>query len=122
ALTLGQQIRTLGWNTVTGAPYPIAGTWVDAECASACVYVFAGGVKRAVGRDNALSVHQFADGAGQSMNIAVAQYLSGVIGVYLARMGVNADLQNVAALTPPNRLTPLTVQDALTVSPANIRL
>ena len=122
ALTLGRQIRTLGWNTVTGAPYPIAGTWVDAECASACVYVFAGGVKRAVGRDNALSVHQFADGGAAHMNIAGAQYLSGVIGLYLAQMGVSANLQTVAALTLPNQLTPLTVQDALTLGLATTRL
>jgi hypothetical protein len=113
ALELGTQFRQHNWNTTVGLDYPLAGQWRTATCASACVYLFAGGPDRLVLKDNVLGVHQFTDGATLRMNVAQAQYLTASISAYLIQMGVSANLQTVAGLTPPNGLTPLTIQDAV---------
>jgi len=122
ALTLGTQFRQMGWNTIVGLPY--AGAGLDSHfsvCASACIYLFAGGAQRWVFQDNVLAIHQFSDGDHQHMNVAQAQYLSGVIGAYLFRMGVSANLQTLASLTLPGQWTTLTIQDALALGLANRR-
>jgi hypothetical protein len=114
ALELGTQFRQHNWNTVVGLDYRLAGRWRTAQCASACVYLFAAGPTRIVLKDNVPGVHQFTDGSIR-MNVASAQYLTASIGVYLTAMGVSPNLQTVAGLTPSHGMTPLTIQEALTL-------
>jgi hypothetical protein len=112
AIDLGTQFRLHNWNTVVGLDYPLAGQWRIATCASACVYAVAGGLHRFVLKDNVLAVHQFRESSVR-LNVAQVQYLSAALGVYLTRMGVSTNLQNVAGLTLPGDLTTLTIRDAL---------
>jgi hypothetical protein len=123
AIELGKQFRQFGWNTAVGYRYPLpsSGRWHPSECASACIYLFAGGLHRYVHEDNVLAVHQFSDGGHAHMTIAGAQYLSGIIGAYLFAMGVSPNLQTVASLTLPGQFTTLTIQDALALGLADRR-
>jgi hypothetical protein len=121
ALELGHQFREHNWNTVVGLDYPLAGQWRIATCASACVYAFAGGPQRFVFKDNVLGVHQFTDGAKLRMNVAQAQYLTASISAYLIQMGVSANVQALAGLTPANGVTPLMMQDAIALGLATHR-
>src|SRR5262249_49909447 len=108
ALELGTQFRQMGWNTTVGVPYAGVGLGYHfSACASACIYLFAGGSQRFVFQDNVLAVHQVTDGGKARMTIAQVQYLNGVIGAYLFHMGVSPNLQTVASLTLPGQLTTL---------------
>jgi hypothetical protein len=70
ALELGTQFRQMGWNTTVGFPYAGAGLGYHfSACASACIYLFAGGAQRFVFQDNVLAIHQVTDG-GKARTIA----------------------------------------------------
>jgi len=120
SLVLGRDIRHSHWNTITGYPYPLAGTWRTATCASACVYTFAGGVMRGVFTDNALGVHQFIT-TSPRVTVAQVQYTTAMISAYLVEMGVSANVQALAGLTAAQTVMPLTVQDAITFGLATHR-
>jgi hypothetical protein len=120
ALTWGRDIRQAHWNTMTGIPYPLAAQWRTATCASACVYAFAGGVKRGIFTDGALAVHQFTN-ASPKITVAAVQYTTAVITAYLVEMGVSGDLQAIAGLTPSTTVFPLTMYQAVTIGLATNR-
>jgi hypothetical protein len=120
AMELGRAFRQHNWNTVVGLDYPLAGQWRTASCASACVYLFAGGVHRYVFKDNVLGVHQFTN-ASPHITVAQVQYSTAMISAYLVQMGVSANVQALAGLTPASGVTPFTIQDALTLGLANRR-
>jgi hypothetical protein len=114
ALQLGRQFRAAHWDTIVGVPYPLAGQSRTATCASACVYTFAGGPSRFVLADNVLGVHQFTN-ASPHVTVAQVQYSTALISAYLVEMGVSANVQALAGLTPAGQVMPLTIQDALTL-------
>ena len=112
SLQLGRLIRTGGWNTAVGTEYPLPnGVRRRAECYSACVYAFAGGVNRLVLADNVVGVHQFSSGG--TMSEGLAQSLAATINLYLDDMGVSRMLQDVAGLTNADGMAVLTVEQAV---------
>jgi hypothetical protein len=58
-IALGREIRKRGLNTFVSSYSPAKGaSFIDADCASACVSMFLGGVQRGVGLRSRLGVHQ----------------------------------------------------------------
>jgi hypothetical protein len=113
ALELGEAIRKHGLNTYVGGIYRNAQRDVQnlmeyGECDSACVWVFAGGVRRTLDSEaGTIGVHQFAPAKPEAGDGAVAQYLMVVVGRYLDEMGVNRGVLDVAALTAPETIQPV---------------
>jgi hypothetical protein len=104
SLALGRAIREAGLYTAIGRFDRASGEFTTgAQCVSACAYAFLGGVQREVGAKARIGVHQFAALPGQpdSLNVADAQALMGLISAYMNRMVGRSDLPVLAASTAP---------------------
>lgn len=130
---LGKAIRRQQANTaVASAPVAeiyesglrIVGTPIEAECSSACVFAFAGGVRRYASEKTSgndvgfqslgrLGVHQFYDpvtlvdpsAASLSAEDRIGdQQVVALLLSYLSEMGVSAELLQLAAMTDPRNM------------------
>lgn len=130
ALALGERIRSVGANTLVAetsgvsTPYGVRDLSLEsdnAQCVSACVFLFAAGVNRyvsdrvdgsAVGYQKLgrLGVHQFYDPKVVNQGPDVVfdgwarsndQLLTGLILEYLDQMGVSAQLLSIGMSVPP---------------------
>lgn len=99
ALEIGEMIRASGYATELAA---------GAVCLSACPYVFAGGIERAVAPTAKLGVHQhyFGKSAILPAFMAVEDVQRGQARVmaYLARMGISLGVMEHAMRTPPAQI------------------
>jgi hypothetical protein len=105
SLALGRVIREAGLYTAIGRYDREKGEFTTgASCVSACAYAFLGGVQRDVAAKAHFGVHQFsADPAvPDSISVADAQALMGLISIYMNRMVGNSSLLVLAAATPPS--------------------
>lgn len=119
-LALGTEIRRLKLNTIATAQFiDVVRTHNDyrenilvrrVECHSACVYAFAGGVKRTV-EGAAFGVHQFASRTPNPTAESSAQVTSVVLRAYLQDMGVSAELLDIASMVPPQQLRQLSAAE-----------
>ena len=101
-LALGDQIRKAGLSTTlqdsaSGQP---------AECASACVFTFMGGVERSVGKGARVGVHQiYSDTkARDSLSVSDAQYLTSLVALHIDRMGGRLGILILALRTSPDSI------------------
>lgn len=118
-MTLGQAIRKLHFNTEIRARTD-TGKESKAICASACAYVFAGGLARFYDEySGRLGIHQFYSPPGEKGSEGETQAISGVLVAYLKDMGVDSRAFTVAALTSPDDITWLTPEDAVKLGFAN---
>jgi hypothetical protein len=111
ALELGRAIRKAKLGTYVGGTYGgkdmTAENLVDyGECASACVWAFAGGAFRAFDAlGAAIEVHQFYFDPGAQGSAAEktssAQVMMATIGMYLDEMGVDRKILDIAAMVGP---------------------
>jgi hypothetical protein len=125
-LKLGELIRQHGFDTAVGkTPGRIAEggvVWTEKEdaeaiCASACVFAFAGGVRRYGVNSNIigttlngrLGVHQFYDQRASegidkkvfdALDRSEDQVIVGLILEFLSRLNVSSDLMSIASSTP----------------------
>lgn len=84
-----------------------------ADCVSACVYAYLGGVQRYLYSESRLGIHQFYFPAeGKSGSAADAQVLSAAIVAYLSRMGINPTLFSATALFGKDEMRYLSRQEA----------
>jgi hypothetical protein len=104
SLALGEAIREAGLYTSVGRYDRSHRKFVKGgDCISACAYAFLGGVQRDVADHARLGVHQFScePGKEQTLSIADAQTLMGLIQIYTQKMVGKANLVTLAARTPP---------------------
>jgi hypothetical protein len=103
-LHLGAYIRKQGFSTHVQGP---AGA-----CASACVYVFLGGVERTVAEGAKLGVHQISQAAGVvSIGSSGSQTLLSQVAGHVLRMGATLDVLTLAVRVPPERIYWLTAAE-----------
>lgn len=92
---------------------------VPGECYSACVYAFAGGYFRTLGKSDALGVHRFSNSITSSTDLDSAQIASGYITEYLNEMGVDIRLFELTTRVSSNQIYILSVDEALNLKVAN---
>jgi len=92
SVIMGEIIRAHGLVTAVGTT-DAAGQIRPASCASACVFVYAGGTARYDIGGSRLGVHRFTTRGGNSDDpVADTQRVTGLVLSYLKRMGVSASL------------------------------
>lgn len=114
-LALGKLIRSRNLNTALGTSYQnqrlndsmtIAVTEMlvhEAQCSSACIAAFIGGVEREVEEGARIGVHQFR-GRWQNIGESLTQVTTVVLSAYFESMGVSRSLVDVASLVPPDAI------------------
>jgi len=91
AIIMGEIIRSRGLATAVGI-VDASGKIKPSFCASACVFVYAGGQPRVGVAGSALGVHRFVSSGTVSDPVADTQRTTGMILSYLTRMGVSPSL------------------------------
>jgi len=98
AVIMGEVVRARGLVTAVGT-LDDQGRFQPAYCASACVFVYAGGEKRIGIRGSGLGVHRFTtDGHGDDP-VADTQRTTGFILGYFTRMGVAPSIVEMMSAT-----------------------
>lgn len=116
SLKLGSLIREKKFDTDVGAQ----GDYKIAICASACAYVFAGGVYRYLeAYSGRLGIHQFSSPSDSMLNEGDAQLVSGAVVDYLVEMGVDGRAFSLAATASPNEVVWVSRSDAIALHLAN---
>lgn len=113
-LIMGAVVRSRGLTTVVGK-VDSEGRPQPSRCASACVFVFAGGKIREAMPRSALGVHQFSSTSSRSEEsasdlIARTQQTTGMILDYMTRMGVSPSIMQ--AMTASKDIRWLTEKEA----------
>lgn len=99
SVIMGEVIRARGLVTAVGT-VDTAGQIRPGSCASACVFVYAGGTARYDIPGSRLGVHRFtASGPGGGDPVADTQRVTGLVLSYLKRMGVSASLVETMSAT-----------------------
>jgi hypothetical protein len=91
SLIMGEVIRARGLVTAVGT-VEAAGRITSASCASACVFVFAGGKTRFGVEGSRLGVHRFTTRTASADPVADAQRVTGTMLSYLTKMGISASV------------------------------
>jgi hypothetical protein len=91
SVIMGEFIRARGLVTAVGTADP-TGQIKPGSCASACVFVYAGGTARYDIPGSRLGVHRFTTRGGSGDPVADTQRVTGLVLAYLKRMGVSASL------------------------------
>lgn len=99
SVIMGEFIRARGLVTAVGTT-DAAGQIRPGSCASACVFVYAGGTVRYDIGGSRLGVHRFTTrGGGGGDPVADTQRVTGLVLTYLKRMGVSASLVEAMSAT-----------------------
>jgi hypothetical protein len=99
SVIMGEVIRARGLVTAVGT-IDAAGQIRPGSCASACVFVYAGGTVRYDIGGSRLGVHRFTtSGTGGGDPVADTQRVTGLVLSYLKRMGVSASLVEAMSAT-----------------------
>jgi hypothetical protein len=110
-IIMGEVIRSRGLATAVGAA-EASGRIGPASCASACVFVIAGGKTRYGVEGSRLGVHRFTattTSSADSDPVADTQRVTGLVLNYLTRMGISASL--VEAMTATSNIRWLGAQE-----------
>lgn len=113
-LIMGAVVRSRGLTTVVGRA-DSSGRPQPARCASACVFVFAGGKIREAMPRSMLGVHQFSSTSAKGEEsasdlVARTQQTTGIILDYMTRMGVSPSIMQ--AMTASKDIRWLTEKEA----------
>ena len=119
AMQLGRVLREHAFDTRVGArtadvARPAAGT-----CHSACPFVLAGGVRRSLETGSAIGLHRAENRVPVGDEDAFQHVVRTQVVEYLAEMGVQAEVADVMAAIPHDRIRDLTVDDALRLNLLN---
>jgi hypothetical protein len=99
SVIMGEVIRSRGLVTAVGT-IDSAGQIRSGSCASACVFVYAGGTVRYDIAGSRLGVHRFTTrGGGDGDPVADTQRTTGLVLAYLKRMGISASLVEAMSRT-----------------------
>lgn len=113
AIIMGEVIRARGLATAVGTADG-SGRVRPAYCASACVFVFAGGKPRYGVEGSLLGVHRFTTTAPAGDAVADAQRTTGMVLGYMTRMGVSSTV--VEAMSQTGEVRWLAPNDALAMN------
>jgi len=115
-LKVGSLIRALQLDTEVRAE-----TKADsAVCASACAYVFAGGVNRYYdGMSGKLGLHQFSSVQPDAAKAGDEQLVSGLLVAYLRSMGIDTNAFSISTIARSNDMVWLDANDAEALGLAN---
>jgi hypothetical protein len=106
---MGEVIRSRGLTTAVGA-LDGSGTIAPSYCASACVFVYAGGKPRFGVEGSALGVHRFVSETPGPDPVAETQRTTGMVLSYMTRMGVSSSV--VEAMSATSAVRWLTAKEA----------
>jgi hypothetical protein len=98
AIIMGEIIRSRGLATAVGI-VDGSGSIKPSFCASACVFVYAGGQPRLGVDGSALGVHRFVSSGTAGDPVAETQRTTGMILSYLTRMGVSPSIVEAMSQT-----------------------
>jgi hypothetical protein len=110
SVIMGEVIRSRGLATAVGT-VDASGRIGPASCASACVFVYAGGKVRFGVEGSRLGVHRFTTTTAGGDPVADTPRVTGMVLSYLTRMGISASL--VEAMTATSDIRWLSTQEAL---------
>ncbi len=114
SLIMGEVIRTRGLVTAVGT-VDASGRVGPASCASACVFVFAGGKTRFGVEGSRLGVHRFTTKTASADPVADAQRVTGTMLSYLTKMGISASVF-VEAMSRTGDIRWLNMQEAVSMN------
>jgi hypothetical protein len=114
SLIMGEVIRSRGLVTAVGT-VDASGRIGPASCASACVFVFAGGKTRFGVEGSRLGVHRFTTRTASTDPIADAQRVTGMVLGYLTKMGISSSVF-VEAMSRTSDIRWLSSQEAVTMN------
>lgn len=122
-LIMGAVVRSHGLTTVVGR-VDSSGRPQPARCASACVFVFAGGKIREAMPRSMLGVHQFSSTSAKGEEsageiVSRTQQTTGIILDYITRMGVSPSIMQ--AMTASKDIRWLTEKEAFDLNLATAR-
>jgi hypothetical protein len=113
AMIMGEIIHARGLATAVGTADE-SGRVRPANCASACVFVFAGGKPRYGVEGSLLGVHRFTTSSPGRDPIADAQRTTGMVLGYMTKMGVSSSV--VEAMSQTGEIRWLAPKDALAMN------
>lgn len=114
SIIMGEVIRARGLVTAVGTA-EASGRVGPASCASACVFVFAGGKTRFGVEGSRLGVHRFTSRTASADPLADAQRVTGAILGYLTKMGISSSVF-VEEMSRTGDIRWLTTQEAVTMN------
>ena len=109
ATIIGEIIRSRGLATAVGVA-DASGRVRPSYCASACVFIYAGGTTRFGVEGSALGVHRFVTTAPVRDPVADTQQVAGAILSYMTRMGISSAI--VTAMSQTKEVRWLDPQEA----------
>jgi hypothetical protein len=98
AIIMGEIIRSRGLATAVGAA-DASGRVTPSYCASACVFVYAGGNSRYGVEGSMLGVHRFVTSTPGRDPVAETQQTTGMVLSYMTRMGVSSSVVEAMSQT-----------------------
>jgi hypothetical protein len=113
ALIMGEIVRARGLATAVGTADD-SGRVRPAYCASACVFIFAGGKPRYGVEGSQLGIHRFTSTAPASDAVADTQRTTGLVLGYMTKMGVSSSM--VEAMSQTGEVRWLPAKDALAMN------
>jgi hypothetical protein len=114
SLIMGEVIRARGLVTAVGT-VDGPGRIRPGSCASACVFVFAGGKTRFGVEGSRLGVHRFTSKTASADPLADAQRVTGMILSYLTKMGISSSVF-VEAMSRTGDIRWLSSREAVTMN------
>ena len=91
AVIIGEIIRSRGLATAVGV-MDVSGRLTPSYCASACVFIYAGGKSRYGVEGSMLGVHRFVTSAPGRDPVAETQRTTGMVLSYMTKMGVSSSI------------------------------
>jgi hypothetical protein len=113
SIIMGEAIRARGLLTAVGS-VDASGQVKAASCASACVFVFAGGKTRFGVEGSRLGVHRFTTRTAGDDPVADTQRVTGMVLTFLTRMGISASV--VEAMSRTSDIRWLDTREAVTMN------
>jgi len=113
ALIMGEMIRSRGLQTAVGQ-LEASGKVKPSYCASACVFVYAGGKSRLGVDGSVLGVHRFVTSGGGDDPVAETQRTTGMVLGYVTKMGVSPAL--VEAMSQTREVRWLNTREAMAMN------
>ena len=102
-IRLGEEIRRAGFATAVNRYDAAAQAFATADCASACVFAFLGGVRRDVAPGSRVGVHQIYGNvqARDGVSVGDVQLLTSLTTMHIDNMGGGIGILIEALRTPP---------------------
>ena len=111
ALQMGALLRQLGASTTVGRPAARASGIEPAQCFSACVFVFLGGIYRYMPSGSVLGVHRVSTSSQSTRNFDLGQLVSAAVSRYIVDMGVSQGLFDRMASIDKDRIRILSADE-----------